>query len=223
MSILLPSQRNTLFHQVANAGFDPRDFEWKEQNEIGGTHSSELVYVPSRSLFSFKIERGRTSFQAPWSISFSPADEDTCRSVAASDWAQVTVRAAEWLKLLNREVVPDLWMSISEAASILGDYTDESDNRSLSTDEQLLIKDKLDEMRSFLDQVHDLDQHQRAAIFRRLDYLQEAATRVGKKDWQIMAAGLGLNIVITLGLNPPLARELFAFIGILMRPLLGSG
>jgi hypothetical protein len=220
MAILLPSQRNAFFLALRDAEFDPREFAWEEW-QLDGSSLTALVHVPSQAGYSFAVGRNPRG----WIARFSPGLDETETVTTWSGWANVLQSVPTWLLMLRRELgQTDLWGSLGEAAPLVVASLDDEqdDNRPFSADEQTVVAGRLDEIRRFLEQAHELDQHQKGAILRRLDYLQDAATRVGRKDWRIMAAGVIVNVVIALGLNPPLARELFAFVGTVIRPLLGG-
>lgn len=104
---------------------------------------------------------------------------------------------------------PDMWeLSASDKKLVAGDI-DDIDNSFFSVDE----KSQIERCRKIgtieypkSDKTHSPDQI--AFIDSRLKHLEDAANRLGRKDWITLAMGTLANIVVGVALAPEAVREL---------------
>lgn len=86
---------------------------------------------------------------------------------------------------------------------------DDIDNRRFTADEARRIGQGIAQIRSTVRDSPDIAPEQLEFISRKLDEMQAAADRLGRKDWIHFAAGFLSNIVVTLALSPGAAGTLF--------------
>jgi hypothetical protein len=108
---------------------------------------------------------------------------------------------------------PDLWALHSADTTLLQADSVTEDNTPFNAVELHRISTSLGEVKAFLIQTHQSSADERRFIEERLKYLEEAAHRLGRKDWINIAAGVTSNIVVGLTLAPDAAREFFHFVG----------
>jgi hypothetical protein len=219
-AVLLKSQRNTLFQIVRASGFEPREFHWEQRSAPSDgavVHLDQLVHDPSGYFFM----TGRHP-EGGWYLAFSPADDRPVYIVRLSEWSEVLDVVPNWLEFIRREFeVPDLWAAVVEESRALVTAATDDDNRPFAADEREVILERLDEIRRFLVETHELSQEQVGAMLRRLDYLQEASTRMGRKDWLNIAWSVLFGTAVTLGLGSGGFHELMRFASAALRPILG--
>ena len=135
-------------------------------------------------------------------------------------WSEQGPFVKVWLKDLKKEKEPDLWEAIRQERAIIEVASIES-NENFSADEQVYIRERLGELGRYLIEVHHLDdkEHKRY-VEDRLNYLAEATSRVGIKDWFLIFVGMLMNIVLEFSLSSEAARELFRFSAQLLGQLL---
>jgi len=127
-----------------------------------------------------------------------------------------------WLDCLATQLeAPDLWASISGDTQLIRQAVDQ-DNRPFTVDEQLPVKKALDEIKAYLIKSRNLSGDRLRDIQSQLSYLEDAATRLGRKDWTgLLISGL-FSIVLTLSLDTDSTRDLFRFAGQIVKQLLGT-
>jgi hypothetical protein len=110
----------------------------------------------------------------------------------------------QWLKNLERErSAPNFWAQLDKQRELLaateptGDG--DEDNSPFNPEEQDQIAAQLNEIKELLVQTHQVD---RRALESRIDYLREASTRMGRRDWLNIFIGTIFGWALN-GLVPP--------------------
>ena len=93
----------------------------------------------------------------------------------------------------------------------------------LSPAEQEEIAEQLRELRQYVVRTYSLSGLQARLLEEKLDYLTAAASRVGRKDWLLMAAGLMLSYVMEAALPPEAARDILGMLLTSIGHILGRG
>jgi hypothetical protein len=218
---LLPSQKNDTFQAIKNIGLNPSDFLWKETKENYFDEEITNIDLCFRATeFHFLFTRQNKG----WWLLFSPSYEIYEDNVAVNSWEAVSHTFRRWLSYLKSEIeAPDLWSTIAdEKAIVLAAADDKIENELFSSNEQKIISSQLSEIKAYLIQTQDLNEQQAEQVNRRLDYLAEASTRMGRKDWFNLALGVITGIAIQLFFQPNIIHDLFQVIGNLLRPILGG-
>jgi hypothetical protein len=127
---------------------------------------------------------------------------------AFSAWIQDTVQP-----YLDELEEPDLWSAYSADSVLMEAGSTTDDNTPFDVAEQGKVAVSLGEVRAFLEETHKPSDEERRFIDERLKYLEDAATRLGRKDWINIAAGVISNIAVGLALSPDTARGLFHIAG----------
>jgi hypothetical protein len=91
------------------------------------------------------------------------------------------------------------------------------DNRPFNADEQRLIGQKLDDIKTFILEGQAFDAEQAEKVEREFAYLHEASQRLGRKDWLTILLGGLFGLMLTLPLEPERARGLLALAGTLFQ------
>ena len=124
-----------------------------------------------------------------------------------------------WLARLKRETDSlDLWGAISKEAQILESAaSSDTSNAPFSTEEKAYIVDGINEIKQYLLTALKLDPE---LVESRLNYLVESSERVGRKDWINLLISVLVGIVINAVLPPEATRELFRFVGTVLRQII---
>ncbi len=208
---LLPSQKNEVFAAVQTAKLDPAEFEWADYR----SRFKRDLYVPillhktSNYFFQFDTHpsRGRHVF-------FSPGDGKHEENQGAEKWEQVRPFVHYWLARLKQEVSqPDLWASIGTEKALVVNVQPGTSDEPFNQDEIKRIENSIEEIKRYLASTQNLTAEQLRFTNARLTYLAEAAQRMGRKDWVLLAVGTLTNIVIGAAFAPPAAHELFRVAG----------
>lgn len=210
---LLRSQKADIFEFIVEVGLNPTDFKWEDIASVTlrNTEIERLIHIPTDSYFVFDFYGDDDGYSI-----FSPAKDRVRDQERTANWFNQLVPVGDWIHAVKREhETPDLWEAIREE-SVLITAPSFEENEPFSADEQNLIRDKLDEFGKYLMEVHSIGPE----VKNRLDYLANASTRIGRKDWFLLLNGMLLNIVLQFALSSEVARELFRFAAQLLGQLL---
>lgn len=115
---------------------------------------------------------------------------------------------------------PDLWGSISKEAQILESAaSSDTSNASFTAEEKTYVVQGINEIKQYLSTAHKLDPE---LVESRLNYLVESSERVGRKDWINLLISVLIGIVINAALPPEATRELFRFVGTVLRQIIDT-
>jgi hypothetical protein len=222
---LLLWQKNQLFQEIHERGLQPSTFKWEEVPSYPNTQDkvSSLVHIETQFYFTFDF-RGSDDY---WQARYFPQEEKRKQGLTTCHNGEATVTAfVSWLEMIKRDVLePDLWGAIAaeqRLSEVAGQI--EGENTPFTREEYDRIGRSLLEIKEYLLTIQDLDAKQRDFIEARFRYLQDAASRLGRKDWITLALGVLTNIVVGAALSPDAARELFRTAGRLLEWLMpGTG
>ena len=227
---LLPTQRNTLARVATQQGFSVDAFEWVEEDmwehHLNYTNSEGTVYPRFDKQYRVSVLRQKRSGHyckfGPITLEYSPAKRTiTDKRIFGKDSERLAL-FREWLRLLKRENVPDLWATIGQEKALSTAASSASlDNRPFSPAEQKLIGTKLDEIKAYLLEGQQFAPDEAASIEREFAYLKESSKRFGRKDWLNILLGGLFGLAVTLALDPEKARGLLRLAGTVFQSLWG--
>lgn len=211
---LLRSQRNQAFVMIREAGLEPEDFQWFEAGD-----AVRLVHIPTDYYFDFDSDRGK------WNVRHFP--QDAIGIVAyygiQEKWTDVLSIFENWIAIVQREhSAPDLWAISQEEKKLIAEHIDDLENSPFANDEKLRISTAINELKEFLVASGQHSDSQIQFITTRLQHLEEASHRLGRKDWITLTMGTLTNIVVGAALAPEAARELLRTAGALLGWVVGS-
>jgi hypothetical protein len=218
---LLGSQRNQIFTTLQNRGFAPADFDLQDI-VIGEQEAVRLVQKATNYHFQITIRRFSTP---PFVATYSPGSEFSSEIQSCATWSDVVMNLEFWVSYILRETeAPDLWDGLEGGNQLLQDATDEqpSDNLPFTQAELPKVRECLENIKEYVLKTHELSEAQIKIVDARFEYMEEAATRLGRKDWiNIVISGL-LGLATTLTFSGDSTRDLFQFAGQVVRQLLGT-
>jgi hypothetical protein len=215
---LLTSQKNQIFELVQLRGFQPSEFQWQDFSLPAGT-VPRLLHLPSGFWISFEWFELKGFY-----ATYSPAEEIYQMERNPGNWGGVVSLTSEWLLYLKRETeVPDLWDNLPSEMQLIQEADQQpSDNLPFTQAELPQVRDALEEIKSYVLKTHALSEEQKGIVDARFDYMEETATRLGRKDWTNIVVSNLLSIVITLSLSGDSTKDLFRFAGQVVKRLLGA-
>ncbi len=222
-TLLLPSQKNQLFLITKEAGLDPAEFVWSEVyskwSDTDVEDVAQVTHEPSGFYFIFdRVAHGELPRYFP---SGNAAKEWQCDEV--SIWDEVANEFKEWIEVVSREhIEPDLWLLSRSDKKLVAEKIDDLENTKFQPDEIQRISGAITEVREFLFSSSTYSEAQRKFIETRLQHLQDASNRLGRKDWITLAMGTLANIVVGAAFAPETARELLRTAGALLGWVVGS-
>jgi hypothetical protein len=212
---LLRSQKNEVFMAIKEVGLEPSEFLW---SVIG--HSLRITHESTNFYFNFGTSEHRT-----WYLKQYPGDSEAKEVYVGgpSDWVSVLGIFKQWVPIVRREHgEPDLWATAQQDKKLISEKIDDLGNSPFSEAERSRISLAVSELRRFLISSGTHTERQIQFIATRLQHLEEASHRLGRKDWITLAMGTLTNIVVGVALAPDAARELLRTAGALLGWVVGS-
>jgi len=125
-------------------------------------------------------------------------------------WQPLMARFSTWISEVKIDLdTADLWADLRREADFLrGASTEARDNAPFTQQEQEEIERRLRELESQVARTSTLPERDLQALHAKMDYLVEAAGRVGRTDWRNLFVGAIACYLIT-GIPPEPARYIF--------------
>lgn len=223
---LLRSQRNDIFQAIQKVGLTPSDFTFTEvKSQFTDSTVSRFTYNHEPFYFIFDNYMDRDD-QFSWDCFACPHfDRRKPYECVRYTWVEILSEATTWLSVVQREVTaPDLWLSLAQEKELTKAAAEESEeNLPFSDSEKKRIAQGLHEIKQHILLSQKLSKDHQEFVSARLTHLEEAASRMGKKDWITLAVGTLTNIVIGVVLDSNAARELFRIAGTALQWLFKHG
>ena len=184
--------------------------------------SGTCVHLPTKEYFVFGDEDGGTHGTVPGypGVVQNP--------FSSAGWDSKIPLFRQWLRSL-RELLdaiaeyrstPDLWSSIRSEKPVFQRFAaPELQNQPFTVDEQKFIGVQLQELRAFIVRTSQTQESNLTQIEARLRYLEEASTRMGRKDWLGILIAVVFTIVVSGLFAPDRANELLGFAAALFQSL----
>ena len=221
-SAILPSQKNDLLRLLTEAGFNATDFQWEELPAGQGEDCSPAVLTHGPTGFYCKFAPDRSGSGRPYTlIEYSPGQDNTViqtRVDSGYAWSEVVSR---WMTALKTEInTPDLWASA--ANPIVQATTVDRGNEPFTAAERAQVVIFLQEIRQYIQPIPSVSSEQFAIVEGKLQYLQDASERLGRKDWLLLFLGVLLSTAAQINMQPSVFRDLLSFAGQVFQQILGS-
>src|ERR1035441_647982 len=147
---LLPTQKNALAKISQKMGFSVDEFEWIEEDmwehHLNYTNSEGTVYPRFDRQYRVSVlKQKRSGYFCKFgfiTLEYSPAKATIIDKRIFSKDSERLALFREWLRLLRREDVPDMWGSLVQETMLSRDSFSAPDNRPFTPSEQALIEAK---------------------------------------------------------------------------------
>jgi hypothetical protein len=226
---MLRKYRNSLVSLIQKATLDPREFRAIDQDtakdqrlrvQVGDTDlhfTCVMDYVDGERCFYYLCSEYVRNFPAPNYV--QPGQYHN-----AADFDEVERKFSEWLsdeaaryledkqELEEDKSLPDLW---AELDLLLGSSEEIQSlrNSRFSESEQRRIAESLNQIQQEIKLNHLLDDEQTQLLAERVEYLEQASRRIGRKDWLMAAAGAIIGFTLQAGLNSSTASQIINLSG----------
>lgn len=192
-------QKNAIFLAITEAGLAPAEFQLSFDSVKAKTllnHERSAAF-----LMIYTADYGHV-----W-VEYEVADGPRKSYAVEEDTWLPTIK--DWLVLLRRDLeTPDLWATLQQQQMMLeSPSADLGENTPFTADEQQQIVRQLDEVRAYVEQTYELSGDQMLLLEGRLDYLQDAASRMGRIDWRNTVTGVLLGTVVNATLPGDAVRD----------------
>lgn len=206
-------QQNLIFEAVQSARLSPGEFDCDF-----GADESAFRHRPSGAYFVVGGDAG--DYVTRYLAGDSPVEERTGLSQY-----RLMQQVQLWLAAVKRDIeTPDLWGQLQRDADLLGAVSDEDiDNTPFTPAEQAEIAGQLQELGDYVRRTYSPSESQMRLLDERLNYLAAATSRVSRKDWLIMVAGVILGYVLTVALPPEAAVHVLGTLLTNIRHVLAHG
>jgi hypothetical protein len=192
-------QTNQIVKVIQEVGLDPKGFDLENNDaEVSIKHKWSMSYftiVPDPSHY---VGRHVVGDGVDW-----PVDEYS--------WQSLVKRISRWLEDVKRDLeMPDLWAEIQRDSQLLfGAASDDvAENRPFTQAEQNAIAARLQALAEHARRTYSLSATQMRALEAKVDYLVNAAGRLGRIDWLNVCAGAILGYILNASLPSEAARDM---------------
>lgn len=182
-----------------------------------------IVHRSTRSIFAAARVTKR-GFSVRSKSNFFGSDDEFASSMRTGFWVRhaggwnVTLASAErWekrvAKAAEREKGSDLWKELKYGKGFFeGESGQDTSNTPFTGAEQAEISARIKQARDYVRTSGELKSEQIARIETRLDHIEEASTRIGRKDWLMMFNGGILSLVLADTITPQMAQHIFMLV-----------
>ena len=126
-------------------------------------------------------------------------------------WQTLMRQFETWVYEVKRDLeTPDLWAELQSRAKLLEiDSGDLAGNTPFTLNEQAEIRRRLRQAVSNIEREYSLSATQKRTLNEKLDYLTDAASRLGRVDWREVFIGTAFTFVLSTAFPPDSARHIF--------------
>jgi hypothetical protein len=181
------------------------DERWR--SERYSNCDSVIFHARSKSAFQFWPDNSPNERYLACLV-VGAAESGSCSSCT---WDQILDAIAEWAREVRYEMdTPDLWAELTRLPEILTAVQGaEAVNAPFTQAEQAEISTRLDVIKEYVSERFELTAAQMSAIEQGLDQVNEASTRVGRKDWMVMVNGTLLSLITSEMVPPHVIQSVF--------------
>ncbi len=192
--MLTRRQRNLIFETLVARGLDPASCELDDYKI-----QVDLTYEPLRTCFSISKDNRPNTYSATPVVGGVYLGDCT-----AASWDELMDSLGTWAEEVRYNMeTPDLWAELEQVPRVLAAaQTADASNAHFTPDEQSEISRMLDATKKLVRERFELTSVQLAAIDQRLDDVEEASKRLGRKDWVMMFYGAVMSAFIADAVPP---------------------
>lgn len=191
-------QRNDVFEAIQAAALDPSHFDLDDVDA-----GVRIKHRWSESYFVVGGDPGH--YNGRYVVGDGPAWPYEVYS-----WQALTPRISGWLGDVKRDLdTPDLWAELRHDAELLGAASGETtENTPFTQAEREEITERLRALRDHVMSTYSLSEPQMRLLDEKLDYLVEAAGRLGRTDWRGVFVGVMCSWFVSAALPPASALHI---------------
>jgi len=200
-------KKNQIFEAIQGVGLDPRDFEFADSDA-----EVRLKHKWSASYFIIGGDAGHY-------VGHHVVGDAPDWPYEAYSWEALMTRISTWLKEVKLDLAtPDLWAELRGEAELLGGaFGEANENTPFTREEQKDIERRLREAEAHVKRTYALPEPEMEILNAKIDYLVDAAVRLGRIDWRNAFIGAILGYILFAALPPESARSLLTTFLTLLR------
>jgi hypothetical protein len=205
MPVLLKTQKNQIYQEISLQGMSATDFQWTD-DFVQGKPSELITHLDSGFFFEIWVDLGQN-------CGFSPGRETIEQTVHTGDWVSTYHELAQWMYRLREEITaPDLWGRVEGYRFIEGGQLKDKVNNDRLSEQH--IDDIHAAMAALRDQIAGeakITEEMLREIDKRLQYLTDAADRLGRFDWINVASSIVQGVIINATVDTERGKRLWEF------------
>ena len=204
---LLTSHKNQVFQALTRHKLKLEDFEWSEcaSERTDDLAVPILVHVPTGFFFLFDQNN-----EKDW-VMYTPGSDQTKEQAYPGTWSATMSHVIKWAANLHREITaPDLWDTIKQQKQLAESSLAPSANAPFSPAEQQQIAQAIEQLKIELIAATKATGEKLERIEEQTQYLVDASTRLGRKDYLLLLLGSITSFVIEHTLASDAARRLMS-------------
>ena len=190
--------RNDIFTAIQASGLGPEAFVWDDSaDDICLRHRSSAAYFVFAGTYGKYVARYASG-------------DDAVTELNAYSWPTHLERFTRWVVAVKDDMeTPDLWAELSRQTELVAGASDDSlENTPFTPDERAEIARQLNELRQRAKAEYCLSETQAEDLDSKLDYLLDAADRLGRKDWLNACIGALVGYFLAAALSPDASRQI---------------
>jgi len=140
-------------------------------------------------------------------------------------WSDVQERVRMWSHEVKvDDETPDLWAELQGEKELLEGAMDPAlENTPFTSDERDGIAKQLNELKEYVSRTYSLSGPELEDLESKVDYLVDASSRLGRKDWVLACIGALMGWFVTAALPPNASAHLFQILMKGIAHILGLG
>ncbi|MFZ0592832.1 MAG: hypothetical protein WAM39_20395 [Bryobacteraceae bacterium] len=193
---------NQIFEAIQSVGLDPNEFAFEDSG-------AEIRFKHKWSKSCFVIGGNAGHYVGRYVVGDAIVDWP----YEVYSWESFMTRFGRWARDVKGDLdTPDLWAELQRGAGLLGGVSGEAnENTPFTSEEQKGIQRRLREMEAHV-RSHSLPEPEMEILHTKIDYLVDAAGRLGRIDWGNAFIGAIVGYILVAGLPPESARSLITFV-----------
>jgi hypothetical protein len=194
---LLHSQKRRVYEILRDAGLEPAEFSWTNEEIVERFVVSRLSHRGGQHYFQF------SSYELnAWCVA-CPGVYRTMDYRYPKTWEEQEGVFRQWAACLKQELeAPDPWQDLAKFRMILnGEQSGEMVNEPISAIEAEQIGQGLVRLADRVVADLSLNGDQAPLVRAKMGYLADAARRERSRDWMYMLLGVWATTAVTLGLS----------------------
>jgi hypothetical protein len=152
----------------------------------------------SRFKNALSLGGGGTIIRLPWRLVLGSVET----------WARAAFEAYE-----RYTDARDLWEELRQSKELFAELEHVADNAPFTGPEQAQIASQMQQIRAhIIKSMPNLTADQLADVDERLDHIEEASRRLGRKDWLMLLNGAVFSLILTDLITPPVAQHILLMV-----------
>lgn len=195
-------QKNKIFKAIQGVGLVPTDFDLND-----GDAEARIKYKWSESYFIIGGNPGH--YVGTYIVGDAPLWPYEVYS-----WQTLMERVSGWLEEVKSDLeTPDLWAELRRETELLGNTSSEApENTPFAPYEQEEIAGRLREIAEYIVRTYSLSVEQTRVLNSKIDYLIDAAGRLGRTDWRGILFGIMFSFFLASALPPETVRNILMLV-----------